>query len=181
MTSSTPLWVPLLVAVVGVGGSIASGWLTQHAGRRRDDERWRREREVDDIRWRRDKTDRLRELRISLYIDLADYVQRRQSSIEAVTDQWGNILRTSPDGLAHPQRLSARVKLLASQNVRNAWTQFEHAEDLLLYELHEDPDGMHQGGPYLKPDNEHVNAVVQTADVMHKALRGAMSDPDLAD
>jgi hypothetical protein len=45
-TPNTPLWVPLLVAAVGVAGSVTAALLTQRASRHREDERWRREREV---------------------------------------------------------------------------------------------------------------------------------------
>jgi hypothetical protein len=63
---STPLWVPLVVAVVGVGGTLAGSILTQLQASRREERRWQQEREREqDVferqrqyerdRWLRDK------------------------------------------------------------------------------------------------------------------------------
>jgi hypothetical protein len=77
--------------------------------------------------------------------------------------------------------LTARVKLLAPEAVRDAWATFVRAEDAMFWELWEDPDGFHNGGPYLKAGTQSVLAASRAAGDVHAALRAAMNDPDLAD
>ncbi|MEU4559126.1 hypothetical protein AB0F72_12115 [Actinoplanes sp. NPDC023936] len=180
MSSSTPLWVPIVVAAFGVAGSVAAAWLTQRANRKREDQRWQREREADEIRWSREKAERLRELRVTLYIDVAEYVQRRESSFEAITDEYGVASSGWSEELIHPQRLSARVNLLTPDPIRRAWAAFESAEDQLFWELNENPDGVNQGGPYLKADSLVVKDARDSVEPLRQALRDAMSDIDSA-
>lgn len=180
VSATTPLWVPLIVAALGVVGSAATAWFTQRLAKRREDERWLREREVDEIRWSRDKADRLRERRVVLYIDLAEYVQRRQSSIPVITDSVGDTGHiTQPDDLIHPYRLTARAKLLAPRAVVDAWAAFDRAEDALLWEFTQEPDGTNYSGEsYLNVDNKSVQEVIRTAQDVSNALRAAINDAD---
>ena len=56
--STTPLWVPIVVAGIGVAGTltagIAGGLITQRWADRRDDKTWQRERLREQERWLRD-------------------------------------------------------------------------------------------------------------------------------
>jgi hypothetical protein len=182
MSSTTPVWVPVLVAAFGVAGTAATAWFTQRASKRREDERWAREREADEIRWARAKVEELRERRVALYVDIAEYVQRRESTIEAVTDAEGIVSGRDHLDVAHPDRLSARVKLLAPADVARSWAAFVEAEEALMWVGVEDPDGYDRNGhPYLNPDNKVVADVTRTATEVHASLRNAMKDPDFAD
>ncbi|WP_204297420.1 hypothetical protein [Actinoplanes campanulatus] len=118
---------------------------------------------------------------MTLYLDVAEYVQRLESGFEAITDPYGDAPSGWSEQLVHPQRLSARVKLLAPRSVRDAWTAFERAETHLDWDLNENPDGFHGGGPYLKPDNAVVSAARQSVGELQRVLREAMSDVDIAD
>jgi hypothetical protein len=182
MSTSTPLWVPIAVAAIGVAGAITAAWLTQRASTRREDERWRRERDVDEIRWQREKAERLRELRVTLYVDLAEYIQRREASLEVVTDDVGVTKVKGPDDLVHPQRLTARVKLLAPASVIAGWAAFEAAEDRMLWELYEgSPNYTPNGEPYFDPDDAIVADVRRTISEIQLALRTAMNNLDIQD
>jgi hypothetical protein len=56
--STTPLWVPLLVAAIGVAGTLIAGiagaLIAQRWSNQRDDKTWAREREREQDRWRRE-------------------------------------------------------------------------------------------------------------------------------
>ena len=55
---TTPLWVPLLVAAIGVAGTLIAGiagtLIAQRWADQRDDKTWAREREREQERWRRE-------------------------------------------------------------------------------------------------------------------------------
>ncbi|MEU7760660.1 MULTISPECIES: hypothetical protein [Micromonospora] len=55
---STPLWVPLAVAAVGVGGTLAASMFAQIFAAKREDLKWEREREAEDLRWERERQSR---------------------------------------------------------------------------------------------------------------------------
>ncbi|MEU8164138.1 hypothetical protein ACIP95_21870 [Micromonospora parva] len=58
MTTSTPLWVPLAVAIVGVAGTLGATVFSQFWSRKMDERRWRREREAENVRWTRERDER---------------------------------------------------------------------------------------------------------------------------
>jgi len=71
--SSTPLWVPLAVAGVGVAGTltagIAGGLITQRWSDRRESLAWGREREREHERWAREDESRTFEHRRESYVE----------------------------------------------------------------------------------------------------------------
>ena len=56
--ATTPLWVPLAVAALGVVGSFGAAFFTRRWADRREDQRWSREREAETTRWQREQDDR---------------------------------------------------------------------------------------------------------------------------
>jgi hypothetical protein len=56
--SSTPVWVPLAVAAVGVAGTLGAAFFTRRWADRREDQRWKREREAEQTRWQREQNER---------------------------------------------------------------------------------------------------------------------------
>ena len=68
-----PLWVPLTVAALGPLSALAGVALTQWWSGRREDARWKREREREREIWAREDTNRTFEQRRLVYIDF--YVQ----------------------------------------------------------------------------------------------------------
>jgi hypothetical protein len=70
MSSATPLWVPLVVAVVGVGGTLSASVVTQVLTRRRDEQRWSIERDERTEQWRREDAARWLADRRAAYADL---------------------------------------------------------------------------------------------------------------
>ena len=59
--SSTPVWVPLVVAVVAVAGTLGAAFFTRRWADRREDQRWTREREAEETRWQRERDERREE------------------------------------------------------------------------------------------------------------------------
>ncbi|MEU7901591.1 hypothetical protein [Actinoplanes sp. NPDC049118] len=53
-----PTWTVLLVAFLGVAGTLGATIFTQMWSARREDRRWRQEKEADERRWRREREDR---------------------------------------------------------------------------------------------------------------------------
>lgn len=77
--SSTPLWVPLVVAGIGVAGTltagIAGGLITQRWSDRREVNAWTREREREHERWTREDEARTFEHRRQAYTDFYEAVK----------------------------------------------------------------------------------------------------------
>jgi hypothetical protein len=79
VTTSIPLWVPLVVAILGLigtgGGAIAGVIITQRRSDARDRAAWDRERE----RWAREDAARTYELRREAYIEFHAAVNRQRA------------------------------------------------------------------------------------------------------
>jgi hypothetical protein len=77
--STTPLWVPILVAGLGVcgtlGGAIAGVLVNQRRSDRREDARWQREQEAEEARWMREDALRTFEHRREAYMDFYESVR----------------------------------------------------------------------------------------------------------
>jgi hypothetical protein len=56
--ASTPVWVTLLVAALGVAGGVATAILTRRGADKRENQRWQREREAEEARWQREQEER---------------------------------------------------------------------------------------------------------------------------
>lgn len=69
-TASTPLWVPILVAIVGVLGTLSAAIFTQIWAANRENERWVRERAAEEKRWEREDHARWLEERKTVYAQL---------------------------------------------------------------------------------------------------------------
>lgn len=73
MGATTPLWVPLVVAVLGLlataGGAITGVLITQRRSDKRDDKTWERERQREQERWTREDAARTFEQRRAAYTD----------------------------------------------------------------------------------------------------------------
>jgi hypothetical protein len=83
VTASIPLWVPLVVAVLGLigtaGGAIAGVIITQRRSDARENASWQRERERERERWAREEAARTFDLRREAYTEFYTAVsaQRR--------------------------------------------------------------------------------------------------------
>ena len=77
--STTPLWVPIVVAGIGVAGTltagIAGGLITQRWSDRRDNKTWARERAREQERWRREDEARTFEHRREVFEDFYQAVK----------------------------------------------------------------------------------------------------------
>ena len=77
--STTPLWVPLVVAGLGVAGTltagIAGGLITQRWANKREDRAWARERERERERWAREDEARTFEHRREVFEDFYEAVR----------------------------------------------------------------------------------------------------------
>ncbi|MDG4795199.1 hypothetical protein [Micromonospora sp. WMMD1082] len=162
-------WTAVFVALLGPLSALAGVAMTQRATGRRDD-----------ARWERDRADRRREIRGELYVDLAEYVQSHQSMLDDLTDEYIEGRTRIPD-LPHPDRLTARVRLHATEPVRHAWTEFLEAHGHTTWEAREGDVQITRHTIMLDPDNPAVvrlTAAIRSAQTALRAEIDADYPPD---
>jgi hypothetical protein len=158
-------WIAL-AAVVSAPLTAAASIVFTHRGNLR----------LQQNRYDHERLQRLEERQVALYVDLAEYVQNLEARLPALTDELGVVsMPRVPDGLVNEQRLDARVRILAPDRLKAAWTAFRKAEEDMLWEGGEDPDGFDpSGSPYLKWDGPTVKQVRKTLASVQKLLRQVM-------
>lgn len=166
------LWVPLASGALGILGALAGTGITQRATRMREDRRWERERELDQERHDRERLARQRERRAALYVDLAEYTQGEQSTLEATTDEYSDSPVEVPD-LQHPDRLTARVKLYASPQVGESWAALVRAMERIRWEWFEGDVNENEHHRWLDPDNPAAVELGKAIKDMQLVLRAA--------
>ncbi|MFI7213151.1 hypothetical protein ACIBP4_01130 [Micromonospora maritima] len=169
------LWVPLAAGVLGIVGALAGTAVTQRATKQREDRRWERERELDQLRYERERLARQRERRTALYVDLAEYTQSEQSTLEAAVDEYGE-RRLEVPNLQHPDRLTARVKLYATPQVCESWNALVQAIDLVRWEWSEGNVNQNDHHRWLDPHSPAVLKLDIAIKEMQSALRVAVDE-----
>lgn len=115
--NTTPLWVPLLIAALGVlgtaGGAIAGVVITQHRSDRREGVQWTRLREQERERWAREDTLRTFDQRRDSYIDFEEKLRSTALLVSQSQTRTGPSLETDWQ-LSVFQRL-LRLRVFASQ------------------------------------------------------------------
>ncbi|MGB8229553.1 MAG: hypothetical protein WCE78_10955 [Pseudonocardiaceae bacterium] len=81
--ATTPIWVPLVVALLGLGGIL----FTQHRADRREDARWQRERERERASWAREDAARSYEQRREAYVAFIKEFRHTCRAYIALTDE----------------------------------------------------------------------------------------------
>jgi hypothetical protein len=143
--SSTPLWVPLVVAGIGVAGTltagIAGGLVAQRWASQREEKAWARERAREQLRWAREDEARTFELRREVF---EEFYQAVKALARRAYDH-GYGFDTTPelpfdwhaDAAAKLTRLDLyadrRVAAAASAAYGAAWTWGQHTK-------YDDPD-----------------------------------------
>ena len=106
MTTSIPLWVPLVVAILGLvgtaGGAISGVLITQRRSDRRENTAWQRERERERDRWTREDAARTFELRRQAYIEFHEAVQRQRGNLQVA--YFVQMYEGSPEEQRKPSR-----------------------------------------------------------------------------
>ncbi|MBQ1051675.1 hypothetical protein KBX50_24810 [Micromonospora sp. C51] len=169
------LWVPLASGALGILGALAGTGITQRATRKREDRRWERERELDQIRHDRERLARQRERRAALYVDLAEYTQNQESSLEVTTDEYGESRDGMPD-LQHPDRLTARVRLYAAPEVGESWAALVQAIARVRWEWFEGDIHQNEHHRWLDPGNRAVVELDRAIKEMQATLRVAADE-----
>ncbi|MCM0675090.1 hypothetical protein NCC78_10365 [Micromonospora phytophila] len=169
------LWVPLASGALGILGALAGTGITQRATRKREDRRWERERELDQVRHDRERLARQRERRAALYVDLAEYTQSEQSTLESATDEYSDSPVDVPD-LQHPDRLTARVRLYAAPQVGEGWVALVRAMERVRWEWLEGDVNENEHHRWLDPDNPAVVELDKAIKELQSALRTAVDE-----
>lgn len=115
MSSSTPLWVPLVVAGIAVVGTLLAGisgaWFTRRWSDQREDRAWDRERQRERERWARDDEARTFEHRRAAYEDfytavkaLADLAYNYGQGLTGSDEPWPDV-DWEPEALEKLHRL----------------------------------------------------------------------------
>jgi hypothetical protein len=129
--NTTPLWVPLVVAIVGVlgtvGGAIGGVLITQRRADKREADAWERELERERARWAREDAARTFEQRRAAYTDFYESLGMMMKRVKNHgTGLGGDRVDRLPEGWDTPtfERFT-RLELYASPNVAwlaiNAW------------------------------------------------------------
>jgi len=113
-----PTWTVLLVALLGVAGTLGAAIFTQVWSTRREDRRWRQEREVDERRWQRERDDRREQWQRE--DDLRTQQQRREVYVDFLRSvaKWASVTNTlvvaRPDsaGPLAPEELDRLAELV---------------------------------------------------------------------
>ena len=137
-----PTWTVLVVAFLGVAGTLGAAIFTQIWSTRREDRRWRQEKDADERRWQRERHDRreqwqredelrARQQRQQVYVDFLQAVAKWASATSTmVVDRPANAGPLTPDDLAQLNALVEQadascvpLRLQASPEVTEASEQ----------------------------------------------------------
>jgi hypothetical protein len=153
MPSATPTWLPLIVAAVGVGGTLAATILTQVLIGRRDRRRWTDERSERRDQWRREDAARWLADRRAAYTEL----------LAALHEQHGLLIRAGQ--LAQEGRRLEEASIARLEQLREVLQRSRQAAALLA-------------SPAVGPDVDAVTGtlIAQT----DRVLTGAVIDPGSA-
>lgn len=176
--SSTPLWVPLVVAGIGVAGTatagILGGLITQGRSDRREARAWEREREREREKWAREDEARTSEHRRQAYVEFYESVKALART--AYDHGYGFTEEAElPEGwqsdafakLAHLQFYADRpVASAASAAYSAAWSWGYYGK----YDNPEDPD-------FYERQEKYDQAEMELLLLMRKSL--AIPDADL--
>lgn len=119
------VWVPVVVAALGIAGLLAGSWL----GARREERRWQRERERDDVRWRRERElglqRRWRDERFAAYAQFIDVMNQWEQAITEVAFAQEDDEPVDPSLIERMEQLDeqarpvlARITLVGSPGVQ---------------------------------------------------------------
>jgi hypothetical protein len=111
-------WVPVISAVLGLFAGLSGTWLTQRSTRKLESDRWARE-----------QLSSRRQAVRQLYIDVAEYIEDRISSLEKSDLGIGG--HAVPDFVKHQSQLGGRIKLFGSSHLIVGWEEFQFALDAI--------------------------------------------------
>jgi hypothetical protein len=119
VTASIPLWVPVVVAILGLigtaGGAIAGVVITQRWSDRRDKTAWERERERERELWAREDAARMFDLRRDAHSEFYTAVNRQRAEFQLV--HWQQVRAPEGERPKPSRELEAEVRR-AGQKVR---------------------------------------------------------------
>jgi hypothetical protein len=120
--STTPVWVPLLVAAAGVASTLSVAFLTRRGADRREDQRWRRDHETEETRWQREQDERREQWRRE---DHARWLTERRAAYAEFLlglETWRSVLLQAQDEKRRNGSLSeetvAKLESLEEQSNR---------------------------------------------------------------
>jgi hypothetical protein len=124
---------------------------------------------------RREAAKELRERRLALYADIAEYAQRRAEALDWLTEEWPYRTRfpAPPPNPPHRGVLTARTSLLAPQAVQEAWRQLVDAVDKLDWNVREDGHHDEEGQLMTSADNPDVTETQDAIQKLMAAIRRA--------
>lgn len=158
-------WIALAAVVAGPLTAAVSIFFTHRGNLRLQQDRHDRER-----------LQRLEDRQVVLYVDLAEYVHDLEARLPALTDELGIVDMPQVQGdLINGLRLDARVRILAPDALRQAWTEFRKAEEDMHWQGNEEPDGHDpRGGAYMEWDGPAVTRVRTSLISVQETLRRVM-------
>jgi hypothetical protein len=178
--SSTPLWVPLVVAGIGVAGTLAGGVvgsaLTQRRADRREEKAWAREREREHEQWVREDEARTFEHRREAYIEF--YVAVKALARKAYDHGYGFTDEEElPEGWQHDafEKLH-RLEFYADRELASAAGEaYGAAWSWGHYGKYDDPDDPE----FYERQERYDNAALAMLSLIRNRLSIPEGNPDL--
>lgn len=124
----------------------------------------------------RERITAARALRLTMYLEMSNYLQRRETLVDYLVDEWPFRQRpVPPPDVPHPERISAQVRLLAPPPVRAAWKAFLLAEDAHRWNINENGYFAEDGNPQASPTDPNVTQMRKAIKAVDDAIRADMA------
>lgn len=183
MTAEVPLWLSIVMALIGVAATIAGGLVGAAFTAKRDDRRWLEETKIDESRWWRDRRASLYSDILSVWRDLneqfrvyavvRDIADRDRKQIERAWEQLLVVQKRFGD-------LMARVQLEASGP---AIGHYLYARDHVVHYVALVGGDFQQDGAEPRATQEElvdvIGPLVKGRDLFERHVRSELAVPDL--
>ena len=147
---SEALWI----AIAGIAGTAAAPWGQSLLEARRERKAWQRDQ------------------RSAVYADALAYAQRIESMLEGMVDPMTT--RSGPRlEVTHSDLITARMRLVATTEVFEAWKALREQEDIFGWMIGENYPGLGHGDPWegLPRDDEDLVTLQQRITTFYEATR----------
>ncbi|MBM0206939.1 hypothetical protein JNW90_30995 [Micromonospora sp. STR1s_5] len=158
---TTPLWVPLVTAVVsgasGIVGALGGARHAQKATQEREERQYERQR-----------SDRRRELLQALYLDMAQHTEVTLQWLYRLTDELTPWSQPHPGYVIETLRLTPRVELYCDAGLYAAWGKY-----VWEIEVFEEADRLAAPHHHWERDETAVHQLVEKTQAVKDILKKA--------
>ncbi|MDI5977669.1 hypothetical protein [Amycolatopsis magusensis] len=128
-SAQVPLWVPILVGLLGVAGVVTAQVITTL----REERRWRREQQREDLRWERQREERTHEARAEAYAELIGVLE----ALDMITFRARQAAKFNKKELTSDEKLAEELRTVTSEAQRALGPVNLHAPERIRVRLQE--------------------------------------------